>query len=99
MAHCFRGGENVNNIDLIDAASPRLSPAVQAIVRVQPVEFAVEIRRVLTPGSIQEKVSDTELAVWARLGFIISVSSGVRVVASLTPGRNDVRSILRKFLR
>ncbi|EKK01031.1 hypothetical protein RBSH_03705 [Rhodopirellula baltica SH28] len=44
-------------------------------------------------------MSDTELAVWARLGFIISVSSGVRVVASLTPGRNDVRSILRKFLR
>ncbi|EKK01033.1 hypothetical protein RBSH_03707 [Rhodopirellula baltica SH28] len=25
MAHCFRGGENVNNIDLIDAARPRLS--------------------------------------------------------------------------
>ncbi|ELP31393.1 hypothetical protein RBSWK_04711 [Rhodopirellula baltica SWK14] len=41
-------------------------------------------------------MSDTD---WETLGFTISVSSGVRVVASLTPGRNDVRSILRKFLR
>ncbi|PHQ37234.1 hypothetical protein CEE69_02535 [Rhodopirellula bahusiensis] len=35
-------------------------------------------------------MSDTELGDWVIFRFIASVSLGVRVVASLTPGRNDV---------
>ncbi|WP_047813403.1 hypothetical protein [Rhodopirellula islandica] len=57
MAHCFRGGENINDIDLMMLQGHDFLPAVQAIARVQPVVLAVGIRRVLTPGSVAGTVA------------------------------------------